>query len=438
MGGVVASEGPPSSDAPQAASRTDDPGKQSRLALGIPVVPAFDGFRAIAVLGVVLVHVFIISGLLPLANDDPVGLLAWGTVGQILDMLFIISGFVIFLPTVAKGGQFGSIRAFAIRRSARLLPAYWAVLTIILVLIASVQVTPEIPFPPLPEIALNFTFLEVPAEFFRNEFFLGFGVDRAIWTLWSEVCFYALLPFVAAWFFRHPFVGLAIAGAVTAGWKLLFNNISVVASWFGVDVSPAEVLDLTNAADIQFPAWFFSIALGMTAAWLYVYLRAQYDVQLLRRMALRALLGLVPALALFVYLAGDASTEAPFLTAPEYARHSVVVSLGYSASLAATMLAVALAPLPVQRPFSGAATRWVADYSVGMYLFHLVAITYLASMLSIPQDGSLGAVLIWCALVFPITIAYGWLSGRFLEQPVRRSAQVYARRASARSREPSS
>ena len=34
-----------------------DPGKEARSRIGIPVVPAFDGFRAFAILGVVLLHV---------------------------------------------------------------------------------------------------------------------------------------------------------------------------------------------------------------------------------------------------------------------------------------------------------------------------------------------------------------------------------------------
>ena len=35
-------------------------------------------------------------------------------------MLFIVSGFVMFLPTAARGGDLGSVRVFAIRRAARL------------------------------------------------------------------------------------------------------------------------------------------------------------------------------------------------------------------------------------------------------------------------------------------------------------------------------
>ena len=419
---------------PEASGRssgagTHDPGKQSRLASGIPVVSAFDGYRAYAVFGVVLVHIFIVSGVLPRASGDPIGVIAWGTVGQMLDMLFIISGFVIFLPTVARNGDFGSTGAFAIRRAARLLPAYWLVLSIMLVLIALVPVTPPIPFPSVFEIGLNFTTLEVPADFFRQTFFLGFGINRAIWTLHSEVCFYVLLPFVALWYYRHPFLGLGITAAITVAWKVAVNNLDAISSVFGMHPSPETLSNLINAADIQFPAWIFSIGLGMTSAWLFVHLRKQ-PPDLLARQALWVQGISLIGLAVFAYLAGKRSTSSLFLVAPEYARHSVLVTIGLSASLATFMLATAIGRPHLQRPFTNSAARWVADYSVGIYMFHLVIITYVAKLLSPPQDGTLRALAVWCALVLPSTILYGWLSGRFLEQPVRRRAQRRAKRLS--------
>ena len=131
-------------------------------------------------------------------------------------MLFIISGFVIYLPVAVRQGRFGNRTSFAIRRWARLFPAYWTVIAIMLLLILLVPVTPPIPTPSPFDVFLHLTTLEVPADMFRHVFFLGFGINRALWTLFSEVCFYLLLPFVAGWYFRRPFLGLAVAGAITA------------------------------------------------------------------------------------------------------------------------------------------------------------------------------------------------------------------------------
>ena len=40
----------------------DDPGKDDRAAHGVPVVPAFDGYRAFAIMAIVLFHTLINSG----------------------------------------------------------------------------------------------------------------------------------------------------------------------------------------------------------------------------------------------------------------------------------------------------------------------------------------------------------------------------------------
>ena len=46
-------------------------------------------------------------------------------------------------------------------------------------------------------------------------------MNGAIWTMSVEVIFYAALPFVARWYYRHPFFGLGIAVAITELWHVL-------------------------------------------------------------------------------------------------------------------------------------------------------------------------------------------------------------------------
>jgi peptidoglycan/LPS O-acetylase OafA/YrhL len=50
---------------------------------------------------------------------------------------------------------------------------------------------------------------------------------------------------------------------------------------------------------------------------------------------------------------------------------------------------------------------------------------------ALPHDQSLWAVVVWSAIVFPVSLAYGYLSARFLERPVRRWAHRYGRREQA-------
>jgi peptidoglycan/LPS O-acetylase OafA/YrhL len=48
--------------------------------------------------------------------------------------------------------------------------------------------------------------------------------------------------------------------------------------------------------------------------------------------------------------------------------------------------------------------------------------------LSLPTDGNLVSFLVWTLAVVPAAILYGYLSARFVEQPIRRWARRYGRR----------
>ena len=52
-----------------------------------------------------------------------------------------------------------------------------------------------------------------------SHFAIGFGINGPLWLLSIVVTFYAVLPFVARRYSRHPLVGLALAAAVTIAWK---------------------------------------------------------------------------------------------------------------------------------------------------------------------------------------------------------------------------
>ena len=249
---------------------TSDPGKQSRAASGIPVVAAFDGFRAYAILGIVLLHTLGFSGVLPVAGHNWFSQLILGTLGQWVDALFVISGFVVFLPTVARGGDFGSVRAYAIRRAARLVPAYWLMLAIVLVLLAAVPLTPALAFPSVAAIGIHMGFLQTPAGMFTDHILMGFGVDGPVWTLSVEIAFYLVLPLVAGWYFRRPILGLVLAAVLTAVWHEAFLHFDAVTSAVGLAPTGSTALRLQVASLLQFPYWAFSFAAGMTGAWAYV------------------------------------------------------------------------------------------------------------------------------------------------------------------------
>jgi len=257
-----------------------DPGKAWRRERGIPIVAAFDGYRALAVIGVLLFHVFEVCGVLIIAGDSAAAVLIWGVLPGSLTVFFIVSGFVMFLPTAVRGGEFGSVRSFAIGRMARILPPYWLILVIALLLLAAFQ---SDALPGVGTVLAHLGMMHTPALLVdgpvlvaggsTGNFSLGFGVVAPVWTLSVETVFYLLLPLVATAYFRRPLVGLGCAVALLVGGNVLAHHADGVASFFGIDLSAATAQRFRDYYSSQFPSWSVALASGMTGAWLYVRLR---------------------------------------------------------------------------------------------------------------------------------------------------------------------
>jgi peptidoglycan/LPS O-acetylase OafA/YrhL len=85
------------------------------------------------------------------------------------------------------------------------------------------------------------------------------------------------------------------------------------------------------------------------------------------------------------------------------------------------MASIVLAPVWLQRPFDNAPVRRLAELSYGVYLIHLVIAWYVGLVwLDLPRDGSVRAALLWFGVVIPTSIAYAYLSRRFVELPAKR------------------
>jgi peptidoglycan/LPS O-acetylase OafA/YrhL len=415
---------------PEARFSVADPGKEWRRGRGIPVVASFDGYRALGVLGVVFAHILLVAGVLGRLSDSLGDVAVLGVIPRLpLSALFIVSGFVIYLPTVARDGDFGRVSAFAVRRVARILPAYWVVLLVAIILLAAVP-SPD-GLPGVGSISTHIAFLQGPALLFDSSYKLGFGVVPPVWTLSVEMAFYVVLPFVAASYYRRPFVGLALAAALAVVWRLLAQNADSVVGVVGGDLSSAANLRIDTYYASQFPTWALSIAAGMTGAWCYVKIRDRWPAETVTRRAKQAAVAAALILVTFIYFGGHEVASNPVTFNAEFARQSIAVTLGVPLSLAALFVALCLIPQRLQRPISSAPLRWTADISYGIYLIHFAVIWFALRQLNLPHTGTLWAVLVWCAVVYPVSFAYAYLSARFLERPVRRWAHQFGRRAEA-------
>jgi len=404
------------------AEPISDPGKEARAEAGLPVVPVFDGYRAFAILAVVAIHLLQLTGT---AGDGGTlgSRVLLGTIGRAVEILFVVSGFVVFLPTVARGGVFGSIRGFAIRRAARLFPAYWLALLLCVVLIALFDLAnPLVPdrilaLPSVGAFLLDFTALSVPARFFLTDVPIGAGLDTPMWTLSSEVTFYFLLPLVAVAFFRFPRTGLVIAATITVLWTLAFENVAQLAADLGSGIGLGEAVRLKLIATQQFPTCAFSFGLGMAGAVAWVRLsRGEHP-------RLRARADLVSAVALVVFVVcslvlGDDDS---------LARSSLLWSMAYSVAVATLMVSLALGSEAPRRPFAAPRVRALGDISYGIYLSHFPIIALVFATVDLAGMSDLARLAVLTAITLPAAALYGYLSARYLEQPIRRWARRYGR-----------
>jgi peptidoglycan/LPS O-acetylase OafA/YrhL len=149
---------------------------------------------------------------------------------------FALTGYLLFWPFV-RGGPI-DLRRYALNRVLRILPLYYLVVVVLLV---------------LNEHGGSFTQWWRFATFSQNYFTSTVAtVDTPIWSLVVELQFYALLPLLAYFIVRRPWILAAVAGA------------SLVV-WFAKVHAPA-------APDLRWryslPATFFAFTPGMFLAML--------------------------------------------------------------------------------------------------------------------------------------------------------------------------
>ncbi len=405
-----------------------DPGKEYRSRQGLPVLPALDGFRAAAIFAIVLLH---LSGALINPTSAAGRVLVYGPLPNAVDVLFILSGFVVFLPTVARGGDFGPRIPYAIRRGARLLPAYWLAIAIVVLLIAVWPSTPQPAMPAFSAIGLHVVGVHTIVHMFDTGFPLGLGIDGPLWTLSIEITFYVVLAFVAKPFFRHPFIGLATAIAITILWKVGAEHLGYLVHRAGFETTPEKIRYMSNAAYGQFPAFAAQFGFGMLAAWLFVELPKRFDVTRIARAA--GLVQIISGIGFLVlaYLFGRYSINNPAF-APTRARADILLALAIPLALSAFMLTTALVPAWRQLPFSLPAARSLGDISYGVYLIHLPLIfLYIAlvdRLFGLTGGGALRTFWLGAPIVLALAIGYGFASGRFVEQPIRRWAHRFGAR----------
>ena len=409
---------------PASAAPAAEPARPGSAA---PVyVPSFDAYRGFAVMAIVVVHLMFRSQWVP-ESDIARSLFISGFLG--VDVFFLISGFVMFLPVAARG-TLGDVRAFFIRRFARIAPAFYVAMFVTLALLP--LLLPDTSDPRLPphdvlSVIAHLLFVHNEVSIAYDAYYPGFGVNPAFWTLSIEIIFYALLPLVAVRYLRRPFVGVAIAAVFTLVWRL------------ALDPPHDYVQNALNPSDLhqvwkQFPLFAVDFAAGMTLALVYVRtLRGEWLGWLRRHATPVAAVSSVVLLFTLIATGSTLSGSREHLVIAGAAfMEPAPVAIVFPLLFAAFALAVSFTPARLQWPLTNRAARKLGDLAYGVYLYHLVLIAFAATTLDFPTDGTFGAFAAYAAFTIPLSLVLAWLSLVLVERPTRGWARRLARRIQRR------
>lgn len=343
-------------------------------------VPAIDGLRTVAVLGVLIYHF------------NP----AWLPGGYLgVGMFFTLSGYLItanLMRSYRRGKGLG-LPTFWLRRFRRLVPAVALMLVTVLLLTI---------FFDLPKLGENARF-SLSSLFYVNNWhviaegqsyfdrFAGHAPLDHMWSLSVEEQFYLFWPLVLFVLLkltggkRAPLVvSTLVLAAASFGWMaFLFNTGSDATRVYegtdtragGILLGAALAIALTNAQGYRIPPRLLTIP--------------------------AALLGVLGIAALFWLL-------------PDYSPHLYNWGLLALSAASVAVITAALDKRTLTSKFFGLTPlRWIGERSYGIYLWHLPAIVFIPQWENLP----------WAhpALVTVVAVALAHISWTLVEDPVRRN-----------------
>jgi peptidoglycan/LPS O-acetylase OafA/YrhL len=349
-------------------------------------VDALDGLRGLAAFGVVVLHVWMFSyGDLHHPPKTFLDLVA-GELRLGVQLFFVLSGYLVYRPFAAAaldGRRGPRLGRYALRRAARILPAYWVALAGSFLLLRHLHHPMQVDAGHLPTFLL----------FAQNHFDTTIKhLDPPMWTLAIEVSFYALLPLVGV---------LALRLGARRGRQAALCIILVVAGMACVALSAEQRWPETLSTSLLLHLVEFGA--GMTAA-----------VLLHRRRPPRAVV-CACVLGGLVLVVVNSTWHARTL-GPQWVRSD----LGDAPGIAG--LALVVAALAARRGrtrlLALGPARWLGVISYGLYLVHFPVIVGLRLTGHWPATFVAQLALV-SAVTVPIAIAL-WFG---VERPAIRWAQ---------------
>jgi len=372
-------------------------------------IPALDGLRGLAVLGVIILHYWMAGAETPL---DQVVQFAVGAGWIGVDLFFVLSGFLITGILLDSKGRPGYFRVFYARRILRIFPLYFTVLAVLLVILPTLGLDVFLQDPHAIAAGLWpwFFLTNILMSVTGNNPTLGIQVS---WSLSVEEQFYLLWPAIVLLCSRRRLLTLCtlmIVGVPILRALLLLGGVAPVAIYV---LAPTRMDALAVG--------------GLLAVLLRTGWRPADWARQARCLALASVGGLVS-----LGLVSDGMHNL----------QPVVQVAGYSA---AAVFSGALLVLAIAGPSSSRLSgilhnrllRTVGRYSYAMYLLHVIVRDLLVKF--VLTEGRrpliLGSVVpleiaFTCAGI-ALTLALAWLSWRVIERPClqRKGLFVYGDRS---------
>lgn len=365
-------------------------------------IPALEGMRALAALGVLTTHVAFQTR----SVDSSVIGAIWGRLDLAVALFFALSGFLLWRPhaDAARGGRPApGVRRYLRHRAVRILPAYVVVVLVVLTLVPAARGAGASTW------LANLTLLQVYVPYA-----LVSGLTQ-MWSLAVEVSFYVALPLIA-WCLvrlrgpraRWRVPAMLTVAVISLGWAFVAHRLPLADGVSGTLWLPGYL------------PWFLA---GTILAEVAV---SDSDGRLRRLSARR---GPMAVVAVVVYAVACTPLAGPSglgtVTAAEFA---VKTALG--AVLGWVLLApLVLAPGP-HRFLASATMQTLGRWSYAIFIWHLAVLAVVFPLVGFALfGGTMWSV--WLVTVI-VTIGVSAASYGLVEDPARRAVRERERRSQER------
>jgi peptidoglycan/LPS O-acetylase OafA/YrhL len=378
-----------------------------------------DTVRAFAVLAVVLHHTWYVAGSPPLDADVFGHVVGFGGFlegcGLGVDIFFVLSGFLLSMPwhrAAVEGKPKPNLARYATRRFLRIVPPYWFMLLVMLLLMANTTIPWDAVGTPEGVRAI------VTHVFFAQYLFPstsgGFAaVNGSVWTLTIEMLFYITLPVLIYAFVKRRWrIGLPVSILFSLFWVYLsyhhlgalVNHLQSGVAKFGVQESTIRYFLST-----QYLAFIGEFGIGITVAgwWVRRRSRPPSDERSQWLAGAGAILAMLAAL-FFMYADGNHGGNELL---------EIVARMSVAAGVGLMILGFLAGPALLRRPLSFLPFRLYGVIGYSVFLWHLPLLTVMSRWPiyeGLSPDGKFWKIL---AIGLPVTTIFGVVMYLLIERP---------------------